>query len=78
MIQLEIGTILSSSQSSYIIESVLGHGTFGITYAVKAIKGRDKGKTFAIKEFFISEISSREESGNVSSCSDDRFKIEVQ
>lgn len=69
MEQLKVGTILSSHQNTYIIESVLGHGTFGITYTAKVIKGRDKGKVFALKEFFINGISSREESGEVSSHS---------
>lgn len=70
MTQLKIGSTLNSPHNSYTVESVLGHGTFGITYTVKVIKGRDKGHTFAIKEFFINGVSSREESGCVSSYSD--------
>ena len=69
-IQLKIGTILNSPQNTYVIESVLGHGTFGITYMIRCIKGKNKGKKFALKEFFINGVSSREESGIVSSYSD--------
>lgn len=68
--QLNPGAVLNSGQNIYVIESVLGHGTFGITYTARILKGRKKGKVVAIKEFFVNGISSREESGNVSSCSD--------
>lgn len=68
--QLQIGTTITSPQNSYIIESVLGHGTFGITYTIKVVSGKNKGEILALKEFFINGISSREESGNVSSRSD--------
>lgn len=67
---LNIGAILTGNRNTYVVESVLGHGTFGITYTVRVIKGRDKAKVFALKEFFISGISFREESGTVSSHSD--------
>lgn len=67
--QLKIGTTITSQHNSYVIESVLGHGTFGITYTVKVVTGKNKGRTLALKEFFINGISSREESGNVSSRS---------
>lgn len=70
MEQLNIRTILISPQNTYVIESVLGHGTFGITYTVRVTKGKEKGKRFALKEFFINGVSSREESGSVSSHSD--------
>ena len=70
MEQLKIGRLISNSRNTYRIESVLGHGTFGITYMVSVVKGREKGKRFALKEFFINGISSREESGSVSSDSD--------
>lgn len=68
--QLKIGATLNSPHNTFVIESVLGHGTFGITYIVRCIKGKNKGRKFALKEFFISGVSSREESGNVSSYSD--------
>ena len=67
---LKLGALIFSARNTYRIESVLGHGTFGITYTVKVIKGRDKNKTYALKEFFINGISSRDESGIVSSCYD--------
>lgn len=68
--ELKIGTIIESPKNRFIIKSLLGHGTFGITYSVEVLMGRHKGRIFALKEFFINGISSREESGNVSSCSD--------
>ena len=66
---LKAGTLLNSPHDTYIIESVLGHGTFGITYTAKIQRGKKKGKTIAIKDFFVNGISSREESGTVSSNS---------
>lgn len=51
MEQLKIGRLISNSRNTYRIESVLGHGTFGITYMVSVVKGREKGKRFALKEF---------------------------
>lgn len=69
-IQLKIGTMINSPHNAYVIDSVLGHGTFGITYTIRCIKGKNKGKRFALKEFFINGVSSREESGVVSSYSD--------
>ena len=67
--QLKIGSTINSPHNTYVVESVLGHGTFGITYTIRCIKGKHKGKVFALKEFFINGISSREESGVVSSDS---------
>ncbi len=67
---LSPNTTLSGKDSLYKIEAVLGHGTFGVTYKANVIEGNRKGKTVTIKEFFIDGISSREESGIVSSCSD--------
>ncbi len=67
---LKIGTTIVTPHNTYVVESVLGHGTFGITYTIRCVKGRNRGKTCALKEFFINGISSREESGIVSSRSD--------
>ncbi len=64
------GTILKSANCSYKIEATLGHGTFGITYKAKIVDGRIKDKIVSIKEFFVDGVSSRDESGIVSSCSD--------
>lgn len=57
--ELKIGTIMESPKNRFIIKSLLGHGTFGITYSVEVLKGRHKGEIFALKEFFINGISSR-------------------
>ena len=77
---LSEGTKLSSVHTQYLVNSVLGHGTFGITYSATIHKGKRTGKKVAIKEFFISSISSRDESGIVSTNSDtivvDRCKEE--
>lgn len=35
---LKLGALIFSARNTYRIESVLGHGTFGITYTVKVIK----------------------------------------
>lgn len=74
--QLNKGSVLNSPQNTYVVESVLGHGTFGITYTVKIAKGRKIGKVFALKEFFINGISSREESGYVSSSQSNTISTE--
>lgn len=68
--QLKVGATINSPHNTYVIECVLGHGTFGITYTIRCIKGKYKGKRFALKEFFINGVSSREESGVVSSYSE--------
>lgn len=67
---LEVGSILESKECKYRILSVLGHGTFGITYSALASRGRKKENKVCIKEFFIQGVSSREESGIISYCSD--------
>lgn len=67
---LSPNSILQGKEYCYKIEEVLGHGTFGVTYKAKVIEGSRKGKIVTIKEFFVDGVSSREESGIVSSCSD--------
>lgn len=67
---LSSNSILQGKDSRYMIETVLGHGTFGVTYKAKVIEGNRKGEIVTIKEFFVDGVSSREESGIVSSCSD--------
>lgn len=62
---LPIGTILKSQDATYEIESVLGAGGFGITYRVKGIVKVGNitvNATFAIKEHFLGDICSREQS----------------
>ena len=54
---LNIGAFLTSPHSIYVIESVLGYGTFGIIYIVNITKGKEKGRCFALKEFFINGFS---------------------
>lgn len=63
------GAILRGNNYVYKIESVLGHGTFGITYKATIQAGRRKGDTVTIKEFFVNGVSSRDESGIVYSDS---------
>ena len=67
---LSPNSILQGKEYCYKIEEVLGHGTFGVTYKAKVIEGSKKGRPVTIKEFFVDGVSSREESGIVSSCSD--------
>lgn len=70
MNSLPSNSILQGKDSRYMIETVLGHGTFGVTYKAKVIEGNRKGEIVTIKEFFVDGVSSREESGIVSSYSD--------
>lgn len=67
MSHLPIGTVLKSSQHSYVVEAVLGKGGFGVTYKVSSIRkvGNVEARcTFAIKELFISDWCEREAEGN--------------
>ncbi len=50
------------SIKEYLIESVLGQGTFGITYKARDVR---KDEYVAIKEYFPREFSARETDGNV-------------
>lgn len=66
---LNKGTILRGSHGEYIIDSVLGSGSFGITYKAKSkIKIEHVTHTvyYAIKEFFMPSICSRQDDGTVS------------
>lgn len=61
---LPTGTILRSQDAAYEIESVLGAGGFGITYRVKGIVKVGNitvNATFALKEHFINDYCSREQ-----------------
>ena len=67
MSHLPIGTVLKSSQHSYVVEAVLGKGGFGVTYKVSSIRkvGNVEARcTFAMKELFISDWCEREAEGN--------------
>ena len=60
MQQLTIGTLLRGG--SYKIETVLGQGSFGITYLATHLA---LNKKVAIKEFFMKGLNSRGEDGAV-------------
>ena len=65
---LPSGTILRGGTYSYRIQSVLGQGSFGITYlASTSIRGPLGEVTVpvAVKEFFASELDSRRPDGSV-------------
>ena len=75
---LNIDQELHSDSLIYRIESVLGQGSFGITYKAKAftvIKGKfgeelvETNTPKAIKEFFMREVNEREESGSITGMS---------
>lgn len=69
---LSQGFHLQGAKQEYIIEKVLGQGTFGITYLAKfkqQVKGVMGGGTVTshvcIKEFFMKELNSRDESTGI-------------
>ena len=64
------GTLLVGAHNQYRIVQTLGHGTFGVTYSAEICRGGKAGGKVCIKEFFVQGISSRDESGNVSTLSD--------
>lgn len=65
---LEIGSILDGEHYQYKIESILGQGSFGITYKASLIlKGglgnlRTAAAKVAIKEFFMTGVNGRDSS----------------
>lgn len=68
------GSILSNDKIHYIIEKVLGQGSFGITYKAKGltiIKGAfgeikvELPNPVAIKEFYMKDINFRNDDGSV-------------
>ncbi len=76
---LDIGQELHSDNTTYRIESVLGQGSFGVTYKVKVftkIKGKFGEETVelstpkAVKEFFMKEVNERNASGSLTSMSE--------
>lgn len=71
---LPIGTELESPTLQYKIESVLGQGSFGVTYKAKGftiVKGAlgemkmELPNPIAIKEFFMRDINQRDDSGTI-------------
>ena len=76
---LNIGQELHSDSIVYRIESVLGQGSFGVTYKAKAftiMKGRfgeelvETNTPKAIKEFFMKEVNNRDASGSITGMSE--------
>lgn len=76
---LNIGQELHSDSIVYRIESVLGQGSFGVTYKAKAftvMKGRfgeelvETNTPKAIKEFFMKEVNDRDASGSITGMSE--------
>lgn len=66
---LPSGYVLAGKEHDYIIESCLGQGSFGITYLAKTRivlvgnMGRGRGwMQVAVKEFFMRDLNSRDES----------------
>ena len=65
---LQPGSVLRSSKHEYRVESVLGMGGFGITYlAVATLKdgNMEHNVRYAVKEFFMSSICTRDAQGRV-------------
>lgn len=76
---LNIGQELHSNSIVYRIESVLGQGSFGVTYRVKTftvLKGKfgeelvETNTPKAIKEFFMKEVNDRDASGAITGMSE--------
>ena len=64
------GTILKGKSCQYLIEKVLGQGSFGITYLasvkiVGTLGTIEANRNVAIKEFFMDEINQRAKEGKV-------------
>jgi len=76
---LNIGKELHGDNILYRIESVLGQGSFGVTYKAKAftvMRGKfgeelvETNTPKAIKEFFMKEVNERDESGSITGMSE--------
>ena len=71
---LKQGSKLKGNSIRYVIESVLGQGSFGVTYKAKGyskVKGAfgdmevELPQPIAIKEFFMRDVNQRDEDGSV-------------
>lgn len=71
---LKIGSKLKGNSFQYVIEGVLGQGTFGVTYKAKGyskVKGAfgdmdvELPQPIAIKEFFMRDVNQRDENGSI-------------
>lgn len=72
---LKTGSKLKGNSFQYVIERVLGQGSFGVTYKAKGyskVKGAfgemevELPEPIAIKEFFMREVNQRGEDGSIS------------
>lgn len=61
---LKIGTVLKGNAHDYLIEKVLGSGTFGITYLAEVVlhtkSAANTSVKVTIKEFFMKDFNDRE------------------
>ncbi len=77
---LPVGAVLHGGKYDYTIESVLGKGGFGFTYLVSTyvkIENIDVKLFFAVKEHFVSSLSSRlADSGSVESSQPVKVQVE--
>lgn len=67
--ELSAGTVLRGREYTYVIEKVLGQGSFGITYLASTSMKGPLGRvtvSVALKEFFAQELDSRLSDGTVS------------
>lgn len=71
---LNIGSKLKGTSFQYVIEGVLGQGSFGVTYKAKGyskVKGAfgdmevELPHPIAIKEFFMRDVNQRDENGSI-------------
>lgn len=71
---LNIGSKLKGNSFQYVIEEVLGQGSFGVTYKAKGyskVKGAfgdmevELPQPIAIKEFFMRDVNQRDEDGSI-------------
>ena len=79
MMTLKQGSKLNGNNIQYVIESVLGQGSFGVTYKAKGFT-KAKGtfgevevglpNPIAIKEFFMRDINQRNADGSISGLSE--------
>lgn len=76
---LKIGSKLKGNSFQYVIERVLGQGSFGVTYKARGyskVKGAfgemevELPEPIAIKEFFMREVNQRDADGSISGLSE--------
>ena len=71
---LKVGSKLKGNSFQYVIDGVLGQGSFGVTYKARGyskIKGAfgdmevELPQPIAIKEFFMRDVNQRGEDGSI-------------